>query len=113
MSEDGRLPLARKRLSDAVHSLADPLPIWHGDCCRWTDSVYAQLRGALSGGVVRGSNALRTAPLRVNVLSLLIEIDGTVDSWESDGKSTVDRLHVLAGRDWRPMDTELMDDYSA
>jgi hypothetical protein len=41
------------------------------------------------------------------VLVLLCEIDTTVAAWEH-GKKTIDRLHQLAARDWRPMDCALM-----
>ena len=67
----------------------------------------------LNGGGVRRSNVLRSAALRVDVLSLLVEIDDTVAVWESDGKGTVDGLHLLTGRGWRPQDRSLIYDYAA
>ncbi|HEX9176001.1 MAG TPA: hypothetical protein VF874_07870 [Mycobacterium sp.] len=42
----------------------------------------------------------------------MVAIDGTVGSWEPHGKGTVDRLHQLAGRGWRPQDCAVLDDYS-
>ena len=33
-------------------------------------------------------------------------------SWEPDAKDTVERLHQLAGRGWRPQDCHLIDTYS-
>ena len=52
-------------------------------------------------------------PCRGDVLALLVEVDAAVGSWQPDGKGTVDRLHLLAGRGWRPQDCAVMDDYSA
>jgi hypothetical protein len=36
-----------------------------------------------------------------------------VSSWEPHGKSTIDRLHALAGRGRRPQDCALIDGYCA
>jgi hypothetical protein len=47
---DGALPAARRRLDDAVHALVDPVPVWDGDVCRWSDAVYVRLRMALQVG---------------------------------------------------------------
>jgi hypothetical protein len=41
---DNPLALARRRLTDAVHALADPVPVWDGGVARWSDSVYGRLR---------------------------------------------------------------------
>jgi hypothetical protein len=35
-----------------------------------------------------------------------------VGRWEPHGKSTVERLHELAGRGWRPQDCALVDGHS-
>lgn len=98
-----------------MHALADPVPVWDGGVCRWSDALYARLRGALTGrgGVQRHSGAFGSrAPCRSNVLALLVEIDTGVAGWEPNGKSTVDRLHQLAANGWRPQDCALIDDYS-
>lgn len=50
-------------------------------------------------------------PCRGDVLALLVEIDAAVGSWQPDGKGTVDRLHQLAGRAFRPQDCDLIGDY--
>ena len=114
MLDDGPLPLARKRLGDCVHSLADPIPVWGNGICRWSDPLYVRLRGALRGTVVRRSGARRTAPCRIDVLTLLVDVDAAVASWTPDAKgTTVERLHALASRGWRPQDCELIDDYCA
>lgn len=41
---DGPLPLARRRLSDAVHALADPVPVWDGGVCRGGGTTPLLLR---------------------------------------------------------------------
>ena len=109
---DGALPLAKRRLSDCVHALADPVPVWHDGAARWQGSLYDRLRAELAGGAVFGRRqafGLRS-PCHTGILALLVEIDATVGSWV-DGKGTVDRLHVLVDRGWRPQDCELIGDY--
>jgi hypothetical protein len=111
---DGPLALARRRLDDAVYTLASPAPMWADGMRLWVDPLYGRLREALSGGRTvrrRRAHAARP-PCRVDVLALLIAIDATVGAWEPHGKGTVDRLRQLAARDWRPQDCRLLDDYS-
>ena len=105
---DGSLPLARRRLGDAVHALADPQPTMIRGAYRWTDPLYVALRGSLRGSKTGRTGVLRSAPCRIEILSLLIAIDQMVSSWEA-GKATLDRLHQHAGRPWRPQDCELID----
>ena len=111
---DGPLALARRRLDDAVHALAEPVPVWHSGVCRWSHPLYTRLRGALTG---RGGTTPRCvvfgsrAPCRNTVLSLLVEIDGTVEVWAAARQEHPDRLHQLPARGWRPQDCGLIDDY--
>ncbi len=117
VDEDGPLALSQHRLDDAVHCFADPLPAWSHGACRWSDSLYARLRGALRGrkgaGGVRLASGSR-APCSMRALELLIAIDTCVEHWEPGGKgNTIDRLHRLASRSWRPQDTAEMDDISS
>jgi hypothetical protein len=113
VSLDGPLPLARRRLNDAVHALADPVPLWADGVCRWSDSVYVRLRGALRGAPVSRTTTYRRSkpPCRFDVLALLVSIDAAVCTWEPDAKNTVERLHQLAGRGWRPQDCALIAGY--
>jgi hypothetical protein len=113
-SPDGPLTLSRRRLDNAVHALADPIPVWADGVCRWSDSVYVRLRGALRGAPVTRAAVYRRSkpPCRFDVLALLVSIDAAVCSWEPDAKNTVERLHHLAGRGWRPQDCTLIDTYS-
>ncbi len=70
-------------------------------CPAW---LCDQDRGAQRGG--------SRAPLSVAVLELLIELDRGVASWTPGVKGdTVDRLHELTQRGWRPQDTGLLDGY--
>ena len=111
-AEDGALPFARKRLGDAVHALADPQPVWMDGTCWWQGSLYDRLRTELAGGrVVRRSHAQASRlPCHTGILTWVIEVDAAVGSWEPHGKGTVDRLHQLAGRGFRPQDCELLID---
>jgi hypothetical protein len=113
-AQDGPLTLSRRRLADAVAALADPTPVCiGGGVYRWSGSLYGRLREALAGGAVltRGARWSRLLPCRLDVLMLLIEIDTTVGGWEPHGKTTIERLHELAARGWRPQDCELIDGY--
>ena len=73
-SPDGPLALARRRLDDAVHALADPVPVWAGGVCRWSDSVYVRLRVALRGAPVSRTAVYHRSkpPCRFDVLALLV-----------------------------------------
>ena len=39
MDGDGPLPLAVRRLGDAVHTLVDPAPVWVNGACRAADPL--------------------------------------------------------------------------
>jgi hypothetical protein len=107
---DGPLPLAKRRLGDAVHALADPQPVAINGGYRWTDSVYVGLRGALRGSKAGRGGLVRSAPCRIEILTLCVEIDTTVAGWEP-GKTTPDRLRQHAARSFRPQDTALIDQH--
>ncbi len=111
------MELVRRRLEDAVAAIADPVPMWDGGVCRWSDAVYVCLRRELSGGRVIGRRqrpGSSRLPCRLAVLELLVDIDGTVGGWEPAAKGgTVERLHRLAGRRWRPQDCSLIEGYCA
>jgi hypothetical protein len=47
------------------------------------------------------------------VLTLLIDVDRAVAGWEPDAKGTVERLHQLVARGWRPCDTTAMGGYAS
>ncbi len=111
--EDGPLVLARRQLENAVAALADPQPAWDGGVCRWAPAVC--LRRELLGGRVVRRIVRQTSrpPCRTDVFNCLVDIDTTVAAWEPDAKGTLDRLHQLAARGWRPQDCSLIDGYCA
>jgi hypothetical protein len=111
VNPDGPLVLARRRLDDAVRALADPTPEWDHGVCRWADPLYVRLRTALRGQASNRTGARRSAPCRIDVLTLLIEVDVTVAGWEPHAKGTIDRLRALAGHRWRPQNCALLEDY--
>ena len=75
--------------------------------------MYARLRGALRAAPSGRTDVRRSRPpCRFDVLALLVVIDAAVCVWEPDAKNTVERLHQLAGRGWRPQDCALIDTYS-
>lgn len=105
------LPLARNRLADAVHALADPLPVWVGGLCRWTDPLYVRLRDALQPRNQPGRRRVpgSRAPCNTAALTLIIEIDMTVAEWHPEGDGTLTRLHRLRDKSWTPEDCELLE----
>jgi hypothetical protein len=112
---DGPLPLARRRLGDAVHALADPQPASVNGACHWTRPLYAELRASLRGGKTGRNGGQRSVfPCRLDVMCLLLDIDQVVAGWVPNDKGdTIARLHSLAARAWRPMDVDLMAGYTS
>jgi hypothetical protein len=48
-------------------------------------------------------------PVRIEVLTLLVEVDATVARWTPAEKGgTVGRLHALVERSWRPQDASVL-----
>lgn len=74
---------------------------------------YTRLRAALRGRppVCRPAVFRSSSPCRLDVLELLCAIDTTAAGWEPHGKGTIERLHQLAGRGWRPQDCDLIGGY--
>ena len=112
---DGVLEPVLRRFGNAVAALADPVPIWEHGACRWSDAVYQRLRAALVGKTGAGRRRAVPSsrmPCRTDVLVWLLEVDAAVAEWTPDGKGdTVDRLHTLTARGWRPQDCGLIDGY--
>jgi hypothetical protein len=112
-SPDGPLALCRGRLDDAVAALADPHAVACNGAYRWADPVYTAMRLALRGVPIARRGLLRPVlPCRLDALQWLIEVDRVVASWEPDAKGTLERLHQLAGRGWRPQDCAIIDCYT-
>lgn len=126
MAEEGSLELSRKRLADAVHRLAEPIPVWHGGICRLTPPLYVRLRTALRGQAGRSGRRLPSSrlPCRGDVLGLLVTIDSTAAGWTDPDESssrrrdglpdnTMDRLRQLAAHNYRPQDCTMLDGWTA
>lgn len=119
-TEDGNLPDARRKLDDAISSLIDPKPRYTESEAGtvWLDPLYAQLQDAVPGEKQHRSGVPRSqAPLWVDAVDLLREIDTAVAAWEPPwpeipGDLTTDpppptvlRLQTIQARTWRPQDT--------
>jgi hypothetical protein len=113
IDEDGPLALVRQRLEAAVHAIGDDIPIWDRGTARWSESVYSRLRASLVGRTSRSRASMSGSrvPCRVDVLTLVVDIDRAVSDWQPGKGGTVDRLHALTGRGWRPQDYQLLDGY--
>ena len=107
--------MSRRRLSDAVHAFADPLPIFEAGTCRTIPPVYVRLRGALRGAGSRLGRRVPTSrpPCHTAVLALLVDIDQAAAKWEPKQPDTLARLRATAERDRRPQDCELLDGMTA
>jgi hypothetical protein len=122
---DGALPVASKRLADAVHALVEPFPIWHGGICRLTPPLYVRLRAALRGNPGRSGRRLPASrlPCRGDILALLVDIDSTTAGWTKNADRTFRRLNVspdtitrlrqLAADNYRPQDCSTLDGWTA
>ena len=109
------LALSRRRLSDAVHAFADPLPIFEAGTYRTIPPVYTRLRGALRGATIRLGRRSPTSrpPCNTAVLGLLVDVDQAAAEWEPKEPHTLARLRATAERDRRPQDCELIDGMTA
>lgn len=119
-TEDGSLPDARRKLDDAISSLIDPKPRYTETKAGtvWLDPLYDQLHDALPGEKQQRSGVPRSqAPLWVDAVDLLHEIDRAVAEWEPNWPAipgnltgrdaqppTVLRLQAINARKWRPQD---------
>ncbi|MBU3749813.1 MAG: hypothetical protein FGM52_05080, partial [Mycobacterium sp.] len=83
MPESEPLMLSTRRLREAVTALVEPIPIWDGGTCRWSDALYWRLRGSLRGQPGRSGRRVPDSrlPCRADVLTLLIDIDMTAAEW--------------------------------
>ena len=108
------LPLAQRRLSDAVRAVVDPVPLWTDGVCRWEPAVYDRLRASLRGQPAGSSRTMPGSrlPCRSAILSLLVEIDSAVAGWESGEKNTVERLRTVAAADRAPDAVAEIDSYT-
>lgn len=52
-------------------------------------------------------------PCHTSVLALLIDTDMTVAEWQPTGQGTVERLHRLRDKSWRPQDCGLLEAHTA
>lgn len=114
---DGSVEQSRRRLADAVHAFADPLPIWDTGECRWLAPMYQRLRDALrcqprNTGHRPPSSRM---PCRGDVLALLVDVDDAAAEWTPKLRDadTPKRLRALAAMPSRPQDCERIDGYTA
>lgn len=120
VNEDGNLPEARRKLSDAVSALIEPKPenrkMDDGTIrIEWVDSLYDQLLDAVPGGQGNASRVPQSSPpMCLDAASLKAEIDTATSIWEPkpviDASQpnippiTIIRLQALEHRTWRPQD---------
>ena len=114
MTDERTLPQARKNLADAVHRLTAPQHRYIAHKLRTAPSRYHQLASELAG--TQGDThtpAKSIPPLWIDATQLLADIDRAVAQWESTWPATTpERLTILAGKSWRPQDTDTITNYA-
>lgn len=116
MNEDENLTPALNDFRQAVHALVGPTIEYIDGTVHTGDSLYLQLTEAIECNVAPGGGggAKSKAPLWIDGLDTLIEIDAAVSIWQtspnvSEGiPATVWRLQVLAEKNYRPQDTKML-----
>mgnify|MGYP007086242251 FL=1 len=106
---DGNIQAAKSNLDQAVDRLCAPRPAIFQHRMRYAPSLYDALRQDLAG--TQGdhkSHAKSQPPIWIDACQLLSEIDGQTRKWSPGhaGMGTCGRLAVIAGKSWRPQDTD-------
>ncbi|WIC40291.1 hypothetical protein SEA_HOLLIDAY_97 [Gordonia phage Holliday] len=81
----------------------------------WNDSLYEQLATMIAGaqGTQMGGTARSMPPLWVDATDLLTVIDREISTLEPEPGTTIDRLHRLSDRTWRPQDVDHIERLTA
>ncbi len=113
---DGNIQAAKRNLNLAVDKLCAPQPRIVQNRMRYAPSLYDSLRGDLAG--TQGdhkSHAKSQPPIWVDACQLLSEIDLQARKWMPghNGMGTCNRLGIIAGKQWRPQDTNEVNTISA
>ncbi|AEK07852.1 hypothetical protein FDI59_gp105 [Mycobacterium phage Yoshi] len=126
---DGNIVEARKKLGIAISALIDPKPVTRHledgtSRIEWLDSLYDQLVDALPGGQGNASRIPQSSPpMCLDAVDLLRDIEAQTAAWEpkpnldasidNPQPIAVQRLQAIDKRQWRPQDTNLVDDMTA
>ncbi len=126
--EDGNLPAARNKLSNAISALIDPKPntITLDDGTHrieWVDSLYDQLSDAVPGGQGNASRVPQSSPpMCIDAVDIMRKIEAATAEWEPRPNIDVSintppiaiiRLQAIERRTWRPQDTTLVESIAA
>lgn len=106
---DGNIVAAKKALNLAVGKLTDQRPGLHNTHTVWAPSLYHQLVSELAGtqGDTR-TPAKSLPPVHLDAVQLRKDIDDQTYRWVQTLGTTPQRLRMLADRQWRPQDTEVV-----
>ncbi len=107
--------LSARRFADAVARLVEEQPGWLDGRCVLEGSLYDRLRGAMDGSapMARRSVSKSRPPLRLDVLTLVAEVDRVTAGWGIGQGATPERLRELASRQWTPDDADKLDAQAA
>lgn len=103
--------LPARRFTNAVAALVEEQPGWLNGRCVMQASRYARLRQSMTAKSAGAGRAVPSscAPLRVDVLTLLAEVDRVTAGWGVAQTDTPGRLRELAARRWTPEDADKLD----
>ncbi len=109
---DTQITQPARRLADAVAALVDDRFGWLNGRCVRQDSIYTRLKDAMTGRTTGtgAAAAASRAPLRIDVLTLITEIDTTTARWNHTHQPAAEALRELATRTWTPDQTETVED---
>ena len=103
--------LPARRFADAVAALVDEQPGWLDGRCVMQAGRYHRLRQSLTAKSSGAGRAVQSscAPLRVDVLTWLAEVDRVTAGWGARQADTPVRLREMASRQWAPEDADRLD----
>ena len=106
---DGNIVAAKRHLGHSVDRLVNQRPGVHLEATVYAPSLYHCLVSDLSctQADVR-TQAKSQPPLFIDGFQLRVDIDAQTHKWLAVPASTCQRLKLLAGKPWRPQDTELV-----
>jgi hypothetical protein len=100
---------AKAKFERAVKSLTAPRPAVYHDTTVWVPSLWSVLVSELAG--VQGDSktpAKSIPPVHIDAVQLKADIEAQTRKWEPKAPDPVAGLHWLAGKGWRPQDTDLV-----
>ncbi|MDA0252444.1 MAG: hypothetical protein O2892_09080 [Actinomycetota bacterium] len=105
--------LAAKAFREQCELWTERQPLWDGQVARWQPGLLGRLRQAITAQSAAGRRAVAgsRAPGRIDVISLLSELETEVASWAPGGIET--GLRTMAGATYSPADVRTLQTRTA